>query len=168
MTQRVRPLSHLKVVPSWGDARLGALLEVRATATAQVLVGMRCELRHHGMPVSSVLLLDGNDRGLLLERGAVAQTALDVSDIYEIAVLEPSPPIELLAQHNDLYGLVCEAEPGSGLFFVRAKLQSGHRAYVWLRDVDQNIPAGTIITDKPPNPFVIGLSTIVEQTPHEN
>ena len=154
-------IDELKVVETCGVAPLGALLQVRID-DGSVVYGMRCETMVGAVPMPCLLLLTGADRGLLLEGGLVHRPALNVSSLFDIQVKEPAPVV-YGQQHYQLAGVVCESEAGSGLFFVRAKLQSNTRAYVLLRDPIKNEPTGTVHHDAPPNMWLLGPTDVARK-----
>ena len=155
------PLAKLKVFGNWAQAPLGALLQAKDTTDGAVIVGMRCELKVQGVPLACFLVLEGPNRGLLLEAGGVRGPALDVSSILEVRVgdliLMP-----FSQDFSEVYGIVCEHRPGSGHVLVRAKMQSKARAFVWLRDPSGNEPTGTAITEAVPDLLIIGVTEVGE------
>jgi hypothetical protein len=78
------PLEELKVFGNWAHARLGAILQAQNNSDESMIVGMRCELKVTGIPLACFLVLDGPNRGLLLEAGRVRGPALDVSSMLEV------------------------------------------------------------------------------------
>ena len=125
------PVQRLTAFTEWSSAPLGALLEIRGH-DGQSGIAMRCRLALQSQTIDALLILNGSDRGMLVE-GGVRLPAIDVSDLFDIVVADPAP-IELGAQHHEMRGLVCACLPGRGRLVVRARLRSAQRVYVWIRD----------------------------------
>jgi hypothetical protein len=161
--QRVKsvPLTNLKVFGDWTKAPLGALLQAHDTSDGAAIIGMRCELKLSGVPLACFLVLEGANRGLLLEAGRVRAAALDVSSIREVRVGDLTL-VPFTQNFFDLYGIVCEHRAGSGHFLVRAKMQSNTRAFVWLRDPTGNEPTGTATTEAVPDLLMVGVTEVGE------
>jgi hypothetical protein len=130
-----------------------------------VILGMRCELKLSGVPLACFLVLDGPNRGLLLETGGVRGPALDVSSLLEVRVGELTM-VPFTQDFFHVYGIVCEHRAGSGHFLVRAKMRSNARAFVWLRDPSGNEPTGTVITDAVPDLLMVGVTELGELPKH--
>jgi hypothetical protein len=145
----------LKVLNNWKKAPVGALLQV-CDLDGAVLVGMRCELKTHGIPRPYLLVLDGTNRGLFMEADDLLDPALDVSLLLEMRIENPSPTA-FTSNHRAIPGIVCEAAAGSGFLFVQAMTANRVRAYVWLVDPTGNTPTGAAQNDVPPDPIVVGL-----------
>lgn len=138
MTITSIPLRSLKSYGDWRDAPVGALLQLGALEHQRVC--LRCQL-----PTGPCLLmLDGSNRGALLESGHGA--ALDVSGLAEIIVSRLAPKPFDGEKDDEAFGIVCELIPRSGRYFVRAYLESRTVAYVWLRDA-ANTVLGKVETD---------------------
>jgi hypothetical protein len=159
------PLAKLKVFGDWTQAPLGALLQGHDTSAGDVILGMRCELKLSGVPLPCFLVLDGPNRGLLLEAGGVRGAALDVSSILEVRVADLAL-VPLTQDFFSVYGIVCEHGAGSGHFLVRAKMRSNARAFVWLRDPSGNEPTGTAITEAVPDLLIVGVTELSELPKH--
>jgi hypothetical protein len=155
------PLTRLKVFGDWTQAPLGALLQAQDTSDGAVIIGMRCELKLSGVPLACFLVLDGANRGLLLEAGRVRGSALDVSSMLEVRAGDLAL-VPFTQDFFNVYGIVCEHGAGSGHFLVRAKMQSNTRAFVWLRDPSGNEPTGTAITEAVPDLLMVGVTEVGE------
>jgi hypothetical protein len=81
-----------------------------------------------GVPLACFLVLDGPNRGLLLEAGGVRGPVLDVSSMLEVRVADLTLAPFTHAYFN-LFGIVCEHNAGSGHFLVRSKLQTNVRIF---------------------------------------
>jgi hypothetical protein len=73
--------------------------------------------------------------------------------------------VQFTQNHYELSGIVCESGAGSGLFFVRGKLRSNTRAYVWLHYPTQNMPTGAVVIDKPDDMWIVGFTEVVRRPP---
>jgi hypothetical protein len=141
-------LANLKTYEHWKSAPLGALLQARDTNTLAAIVGMRCAMKMGpGQPQTQcVLVLEGEKRGELMEDGAIRGSVLDISDLIEIRVGELSPVPFSNDPHAQMLGIVCEFEPGSGVFLIRAKNRGKIRGWVLLADPTGRDPIGTVET----------------------
>jgi hypothetical protein len=154
-------LAELKVLGDWTKAPLGSLLQGLDPSEGAALLGMRCELTLSGVPLACFLVLDGPNRGLLLEAGGIRDPALDVSSMMEVRVAD----LTLAPFTQDffhLYGIVCERGAGSGHFLVRAKMRGNVRAFVWLRDPSGNEPTGTATAENFPDLLLVGVTEVGE------
>lgn len=159
----VVPIEELKAVASCEQAPPDALLQVRGNAEIPVFA-MRCEMRYGSTPSPCLLILSGSDRGLIVEGGSALRPGLDVSAFSRPAVKDPFP-VQFTQDHYELAGIVCESGAGSGLFFVRGRLASNTRAYVWLRELNASVPVGAVVTDKPDDMWVLGFTEVVKKPP---
>lgn len=157
------PLDKLKIYGNWKQASVGTLLQARAVGTNATIVGLRCQMKVGAVPQSCFLVLDGADRGTLIEEGVLRDPALDVSDLLEIRVGELSPIAFSPEAHAGLFGLVCEHQAGSGHFLVRAKTRGAQRVFVSLSDPSGKEPVGTVITENVPDLLVVGLIEVSER-----
>jgi hypothetical protein len=155
------PLAKLKVYGDWAKAPLGSLLQGQETTGGEVVIGMRCELKLSGVPLACFLVLDGPNRGMLLEAGGVRGPALDVQGMVEIRVTDWALT-PFTQDFFSLYGIVCEHVAGSGHLLVRATMRGNVRAFVWLRDPSGNEPTGTATTDAIPDLLIVGVTEVSE------
>jgi hypothetical protein len=150
------PLSVLRI-RNWKQAPIGTLLQAYK-ADGGVLVGLRCERTIGDQLLPCFLVLDGEQRGQLLEEGAIRDAAVDVSSLLEIHVSKLSPQPFSFDPHANMVGIICEDGAGSGHFVVRAVSRGLER--VWVRISD---PIGTIFVGALPNLLVIGVTETVEK-----
>ena len=119
------PLGKLKICENWKNAQPSTLLQMRVRNDMTV-VGLRSHKdAGHGRSALYFLVLEGANRGTLLEDDMMRQHALDVSALLEISVSELSPTPFVQHVHGDLLGLVCEHGVGSGHFCVQARSIGG-------------------------------------------
>jgi hypothetical protein len=79
-----------------------------------------------------------------------------VSAPLEIRVKDPRPRPFQHADHL-LFGVICEVGAGSGCLVVRARIPGEqHACYVYLKDVTEEVPAGTVVSTHSPDMCVIG------------
>ena len=155
------PLKSLKSLADWKHASLGALLQGHAS-DGGIVVGMRCDMKVHGLVRPAFLVLDGDRRGTLIEDGGLMLPVIDVSGLVEICVTDLGP-IAFDNRHHATYGMVCESGGGSGIFFVRATTVGGMRGYAFIADPTGSYAVGAVEGgNPPPEMMVIGLTSVAE------
>ena len=136
-------LNDLKVLPFWSEVPLGALVQA-TTLGGDVFVGMRCAMEMKGFsPKPCLLVLDGDDRGLLVEGESLRAPALDVSALFEVCVADPSPR-PYTAADRDNFGIVCEVTAGTGCLVTRVRTSGGARGYAYMTNWAPGISAGDV------------------------
>src|SRR4051812_6646247 len=85
-------LDDIRLVPTWGTAPLGTLLQVGTSdpADPRAVIGMRCDLRGPGGSALPFLLtLSGRDMGSLVAPEHYETDALDISALIDIVAVDP-------------------------------------------------------------------------------
>jgi hypothetical protein len=90
-------LSDLRVVTPWPASRSGTLLRVFVLNQGQLVTGIRCRAFNK----ECIVALEGDAYGRLITEEGIAGTALDVSNLFELATsADLLPPTREHAQTN--------------------------------------------------------------------
>lgn len=82
-------LPEIRIFNRWTDAPKGALLQMMAGD--HIVVGMRTTFKAANGEPNALLVLSGHGPGELITDAYLDGPALDVSDKFEIAAVEPAP-----------------------------------------------------------------------------
>jgi hypothetical protein len=134
------PLARLKAFWDWKKAPPGALVQGVLVDDNAPFVGMRCELNSG---TEFLLRLDSANRGIFIPSNIVRTPMIDVSHLFEIAVVDPSPsPVT----HRLPPGGVFEYLPNSNNYLVATLSPNGAPGLIWLTGDH----AGKTLPDVPP------------------
>jgi hypothetical protein len=158
-------LNKLKVYANWKKAPLGSILQTRTVDGAQI-IGLRCELDLSvGRMARYFLVLEGDQRGALLEGNVIGLHAIDLSSLVEVGVCEISLTRFSGEVRGAIIGLVCEHGAGTGHFCVQARSSGYVRGFVWLSDPAKGKLEAEGLDDLRREMIVIGHTSTIEIKP---